>query len=332
MNVLLRLLVAPTVIWTAHSHELHIIDTHVHNAFSSSESKLSYTFPKAFPDLAGRDWNISDFVAATRQHPGISAVLMELDKEGDIYSQSLIEAKLFQKVANYCRASRGFCSVPGFVASAPVTSGADVMRRFLTELKHTAPMVRAVREALWRRPTSSFVNQTYWESLKQLALHNLTLDILANRTQLADIAKLAAALPDLRINVNHVGYPNINGGTFDQEWATGLSALAALPNVYAKLSGLPQAYAGKGWAVSDFRPYIRFVLKKFGPQRTNFAGNWFVLNEFGNYSSMLAAVKQCLFEDLDTASIQEVMAGTARRLYRLDDASTAAQQASSYMI
>jgi len=305
------------------AYDASIIDTHVHNAFLTP--KLNYTFGKAFPDLAGRTWNMSDFVAAAGQPSGVTAMLMELDKEGDIYSQSLIEAELFQQVANQCRASHGFCSVAGIVASAPVTSGAEVMRRFLPEIKRVAPLVRGVREALWHRTSSSFVNHTYWESLRQLATLDLTLDLLVNRTQLADVAKLAAALPDLRINVDHVGYPNIRAASFDKYWASGMSVLAALPNVYAKLSGLPQAYGSSGWSASDFQPYISFVLKAFGPHRINFAGNWFVLNQFGSYRSMLAAVKECLAADLNATSIQEVMAGTARNLYRLADDSALAQ-------
>merc|ERR1712224_761813 len=122
-------------------------------------------------------------------------------------------------MANHCRSSRGLCSVVGIVAGAPVTEGASVMRRFLPELLRVAPLARSVREALWRRPTSSFINGTYWKSLEELATHNLTLDLLVNRTQLSDIAKLAAALPSLRININHIGYPNLKSSSFDEEWA-----------------------------------------------------------------------------------------------------------------
>lgn len=269
---------------------------------------------------------MSDFVNATGHRPGIAAVLMELDKEGDIYSQSLHEAELYQQVANRCSASHGLCSVAGIVASAPVTSGAEVMRQFLPELRRVAPLVRGVREALWHRLPSSFVNHTYWDSLRELARHDLVLDLLVNRTQLKDVAKLAAALPELRINVNHLGYPDVKAATFDQDWANGITALAALPNVYAKLSGLPQAFGGKGWVPSDFHPYISFALRAFGVRRINFAGNWFVLNEFGTYERMLAAITGCLVKDLPVTSIREVMGGTAERLYRLGGATSTAQQ------
>jgi L-fuconolactonase len=304
------------VLGVAKYEAIEIIDTHVHNFFGTSE--ISYSFPKAFPDLARRTWNMSDFVSATGRGSGVSAMLMELDKEGDLFSQSLLEAKMYQEAAEYCRASHGYCSVSGIIASAPVTDGADTMRRFLPRLLRDAPLVRGVREALWHRSASSFVNQTYYESLKQLAAHNLTFDVLVNRTQLADLKQLVVALPELRINVNHVAYPDIKAEKFDQAWAAGMRDLAALPNVYVKLSGLPQAYKGKGWTAAEFRPYIRFVLEEFGPKRVNFAGNWFVLNEYGDYKDMLSAVLECVTADLNADSIQEVMAGTAKRLYRLD--------------
>lgn len=56
--------------------------------------------------------------------------------------------------------------------------------------------------------------------------------------------------------------------SFDSVWEADMHALARLPNVYAKLSGLPQAYGKTGWTAADFEPYIRSALSAFGAVRT----------------------------------------------------------------
>ena len=184
-----------------------VIDTHVHNALWGAG--LAYTYPKAFPALSGRNWTIDEYAAATGQS-GISAVLMELEKAGDAYEQSLAEARHYQRIADECDRPRSGCSVAAIVASAPVTLGATVMRSFLNELVDAAPRTRGIREALWHRPASAYLhNKTYLASLRELVAHDLTLDLLINRTQLTAVAQLADALPKLRINVNHVRPPRL---------------------------------------------------------------------------------------------------------------------------
>ena len=134
------------------------LDTHVHNAFIN---RINYSFPKAFPDLATRNWSIPDFVQATgnrsvRTHVHtahkcmhacmqVSAILMELDKDGEVFEQSLLEAELYHQTMQ-----RYPSVVKAIVASAPVSLGASTMRRFLPQLLSRAPSVRGVREAWWK--------------------------------------------------------------------------------------------------------------------------------------------------------------------------------------
>jgi predicted TIM-barrel fold metal-dependent hydrolase len=172
---------------------MNIIDTHVHNAVL--DVGLNYTYPRAFPDLANRDWNITEFVAATGRHSGVSAVLMELDKAGDVYKESLAEARRYQQTAYQCDQPKSGCSVSAIVASAPVVEGAAVMRSFLPELLRVAPRTRGVREALWHRSPAAYEhNATYIASLRELVAYNLTLDGLCRAATNTPIARHAHAL------------------------------------------------------------------------------------------------------------------------------------------
>ena len=105
------------------------------------------------------------------------------------------------------------------------------------------------------------------------------------------------------------------------EWASGIDALSALPNVMCKLSGLPQTFGKPGWTARDFAPFVSRVLGAFGAARVNFAGNWFVLDEErwnGTYPAMWGAVARTLdalrISDDDR---EEVYWRAATRLYGL---------------
>lgn len=194
------------------------------------------------------------------------------------------------------------------------------MRGFLKQLLRVAPKTRGIREALWHRDTDEWsLNETYIASLREVAAANLVLDLLVNRTQLQAVARLATALPELRMNINHLGYPNVSAQTFDHAWEADLRKLAKCANVYVKLSGLPQAYGGRDWTAATFEPYIRATLGAFGPERVNFAGNWFVLEKFGLYPAMLKAVQLSLSNLLSSEGVRLVMVETATRLYRLGE-------------
>ena len=75
-------------------------------------------------------------------------------------------------------------------------------------------------------------------SLKALAERGLAFDVPdAWPRHLAATADLAAALPDLRIVVDHLGKPPFGGADWEP-WHTALREVAAHPNTAAKVSGL----------------------------------------------------------------------------------------------
>eukprot|EP00658_Telonema_sp_P-2_P041788 TRINITY_DN29925_c0_g1_i3.p1 TRINITY_DN29925_c0_g1~~TRINITY_DN29925_c0_g1_i3.p1 ORF type:complete len:106 (-),score=13.00 TRINITY_DN29925_c0_g1_i3:256-573(-) len=100
-----------------------------------------------------------------------------------------------------------------------------------------------------------------------------------------------------------------------------MSKLASQPNVFVKLSGLPQTFAHCGWTAQDFEPYIRQVVEVFGAERVNFAGNWFVLNEVkwcGEYGRMFDTVLESLSRiNTSAADLDMIFWGTAQRLYNI---------------
>jgi L-fuconolactonase len=84
--------------------------------------------------------------------------------------------------------------------------------------------------------------RAFVEGLQAVGAAGLAFDLLVEKESLPAAAALAAAAPDVPINLNHLGYPDVGNASAFAQWRDDLAALAAVrPTVYCKLSGLPQA-------------------------------------------------------------------------------------------
>ena len=126
--------------------------------------------------------------------------------------------------------------------------------------------------------------------LARLAEKNLTLDCLCNAAMLPDIVRLAQALPDLRIVIEHVAQVRIDGKAPDSKWEAGLRAVAKQPNVFCKLSGLVDAtHRADGTAprtAAFYRPVLDSLWLSFGPERLIYGSNWPVCERFASYATV----------------------------------------------
>ena len=116
--------------------------------------------------------------------------------------------------------------------------------------------------------------------------------------------------------LDHCGVPDIAGGEFS-EWANGISALAALPHVHVKMSGI-SAYCAAGTAhKATLQPWVDHVLAAFGPKRMVWGGDWPVVN-LGTGLPEWIDLSRDLLSGLSDAEQTQVASATARRVYRLD--------------
>jgi len=151
--------------------------------------------------------------------------------------------------------------------------------------------------------------------LAAVADAGLVYDLLVLPHQLPACTKVAAALPQLAFVLDHLGKPPIASGAL-KPWAPDLQALAALPNTYAKLSGLVSEADPTAWTVDDLRPYAETALEAFGPDRLMFGSDWPVCTPVATYGEVLSATRE-LTGGLDAAERADVFHGTATRVYRL---------------
>ncbi|MFC4855613.1 amidohydrolase family protein [Actinophytocola glycyrrhizae] len=149
--------------------------------------------------------------------------------------------------------------------------------------------------------------------VKAVAEAGLTYDILVLPPQHQAAIALADAVPGARLVLDHAGKPAIASGGYEP-WATFLTALAARPNVFCKLSGLVTEADWTKWTVDHLRPYAAHVLESFGPERVMFGSDWPVCELAATYDQVHDVARACT-NGLSQPERAEVFAGTATRAY-----------------
>jgi len=139
----------------------------------------------------------------------------------------------------------------------------------------------------------------------------LAYDLLVRTRELPAAHRAATWHPNLRFVIDHAGKPRIADGARDTEWEGAMVAMAALPNVTCKLSGLVTEAGSETWTQEQLEPYIRRVLDWFGPERCMFGSDWPVCLLAAGYSEVIDTIRKVAGED------EDVFARTATRVYGL---------------
>ena len=174
---------------------------------------------------------------------------------------------------------------------------------------------RGVRHLVHDDPRDDFLLlPAVRRSLRLLADRGLPLDVPdAWPRHLAATADLAAALPELRIVVDHLGKPPFGGADWER-WRATLRDVAAQPNTTAKVSGLQ--VPGRPFTVDEVRPAWEVALELFGPERLMWGSDWPLTVLTGGYKHAWD-VMSSLIGELSPAEQACVHAETARSVYKV---------------
>lgn len=153
--------------------------------------------------------------------------------------------------------------------------------------------------------------------LRTIAAAGLVFDVVVRADQLPAVARAAREVPELRFVLDHLGKPRISDGAAGlAAWSGPLAALAAEPNVMAKLSGLVTEADWARWRVADLQPFVAEAVWRFGPGRLMFGSDWPVCRLAAGYGAVLSALTEAL-PPLSANERAAVFGGTAARTYRL---------------
>jgi L-fuconolactonase len=151
--------------------------------------------------------------------------------------------------------------------------------------------------------------------LSAVAARGLRYDLLVRARELPAAVDTVATLPDLQFVLDHIAKPRIAAGQ-DAVWQDRMPALAALPNVAAKLSGMVTEADWASWTPADLRPFVRSVVDWFGVDRLMFGSDWPVCLLAASYTGVVGGLSEALGDqsDADTARIFGL---NAEHVYRL---------------
>jgi L-fuconolactonase len=105
--------------------------------------------------------------------------------------------------------------------------------------------------------------------LRCVGAAGLAFDLLVRPTQLTAAIDVATSSPEMRFVLDHLGKPDIARQRWEP-WASHIEALAAVPNVTAKLSGLVTQADWRAWDTTALQPYAHHAIDTFGPSRLMF--------------------------------------------------------------
>lgn len=164
--------------------------------------------------------------------------------------------------------------------------------------------------------------------LRRMAEGGQKLWFYAPPDQLPLVAMVAAALPDLRIVLNHLGFfptgftilpnglPHIES-ELPAPTLPGVLAMAKNPHVYVMLSG-QYGFSRQPYPYDDLTPTVRALFDAFGAEHMFWASDYPWIAQEPGYAKGLELPSRQL-PDLSATDLDMIMGGTAAKLFRMED-------------
>lgn len=280
---------------------ISLLDTHQHLVY---REKASYGWTKDIPPLAEGNFTLDDYKTLT-EGLGIGGTLfMETGVDDPDYQQ---ETRFVKSLAD--NSDNG---VIGLISSIRPESD----EAFETWLEETIEMgVVGYRRILHVMPDDTSQSDIFRNNVRKIGVSGKTFDICFLPGQLPVACELAKACENTKLILNHCGVPDIAGNGLDP-WRQDIKALAQIPNVICKLSGL-MAYCAPGTSsLETIEPFVDHVLNCFGPNRMVWGSDWPVVNLAKGLPEWIAVTRKILGK-LSADEASSIAYGTAQIVYKV---------------
>lgn len=176
--------------------------------------------------------------------------------------------------------------------------------------------LKGFRHVVQAETDPDFLNRAeFIRGIKALQKNNYTYDILIYQHQLPMAVKFVKQFPDQPFVLDHIAKPLIKAGIW-KDWADQIRALASLPNVLCKISGMVTEADWSDWKPSDFKIYLDVVSEAFGSERLMYGSDWPVCLVAADYKRQLSLV-QDYFKSWSLTEQAAIFGGNAIRFYKL---------------
>lgn len=239
---------------------MRVLDSHLH---LWSPEALHYTWLEG--PLA---W---DFAALELEHARLDAATTEKA----VFVQAETVEDDFLDEVRWVTAQAKRSGVVAIVAGARLDRGTDTTAHL--EGLEAEPLVVGVRHNLQGEPDGMAVSAAFVTGAREVAARGWSFDACVRSEQLPEVSRLAGAVPELRMVLDHLGKPAV--GTAGAplaptpEWVRDLDDLARHPQVFCKLSGLPGEAAGD-WSLAQLEPFLDAAVDAFGVERLMWGSDW----------------------------------------------------------
>ena len=162
---------------------------------------------------------------------------------------------------------------------------------------------------------SGELSDVYENSLREMSKRGLVYDLDCEWPNMAAARDLANRHPELKIVLEHIGFPRSRDDEYFDGWVDGMRALAEAPNVTCKISGL--AMTDPLFTAESLRRWIDTPIQVFGPDRCVLGSNWPVDRLYSSYDVIMDIYRDRVEELLSESEQAKVFSENAARIYGL---------------
>lgn len=129
---------------------------------------------------------------------------------------------------------------------------------------------RVILQAL---PPEAMEEKNFLKGIGLLDKFGFTYDILIFPKHLEKAYHFIKKFPNQPFVIDHFAKPDIKNGEIEF-WSKGMKAMASLPNVSCKVSGMVTEANWYHWKKEQFYPYLDFITENFGTNRLMYGSDW----------------------------------------------------------
>lgn len=279
---------------------MQVIDTHAH--FWDVKA-LQYPWIER-GSVFDRTYSLQDYQRAAAEIPIGRMIFVEADAHS---SCSLREAQWVQELAAVDP------RIQGIVAHVTLTGNPGVLSDL--DALSTLPLLKGVRHNIQNNPPGFAIQSAFVQGVKEVARRGLHFELCLKHGQLRETLELVQQCPEARFVLDHCAKPDIRRG--DREpWLSQLRAMASMPNVVCKISGLVTEADWEQWRPEEILWYARQAAEAFGPSRIMFGSDWAVNEAAGGFVKWYR-VAEALAAPWSTTDRESFFYRNAERVYRL---------------
>ena len=253
-----------------------IVDAHVH---LYDPSALDYPWMRDEPQLNSLH-SSAEYTAALGGVAIEKLVFVEVDVAAGRHLDEVVWVEA---------AARRDHRVGAMVASMPLEKGGAAEPDIAAFA--AMPLARGVRRLIQGHVAEPgwCLRPAFVEGVRLLAKYDLAFEICIFHPQLDDAIELVRRCPDVRFILDHIGKPGIRDSLREPWWGQ-MRALAGLPNVVCKISGVVTEADHRSWTYDQVAPYVAHAIDCFGFDRVLFGGDWPVMELATRYAEWVATI------------------------------------------